>query len=56
MESDKLKESYADQDIHPWNGLSTAEKANPVNKAKYKTSTRTLETAGNILTAALFYT
>lgn len=34
-----------------WNGLSTAEQANPVNKAKYNTANNALETAGNILTA-----
>jgi hypothetical protein len=56
MENDKLKESSTNQDIHQWNGFTTFEKANPVNKAKYETSIRTLETAGNILTAGLFYT
>lgn len=34
-----------------WNGLTTLEQANPVNKAKYATYNRTLDTAGNILTA-----
>ena len=35
-----------------WNGLSSKEQNNPVNKAKYETLNRTIETAGNILTAA----
>jgi hypothetical protein len=35
-----------------WNGLSPKEQNNPVNKAKYETSNRALETAGNLLTAA----
>lgn len=33
-----------------WNGLSTAEQANPVNEAKYNTANQALETAGNFLT------
>lgn len=33
-----------------WNGLSPIEQQNPVNKTKYETGNRTLETAGNILT------
>ena len=32
-----------------WNGLSTVEQNNPVNKAKYATASRTLEKAGNVL-------
>jgi hypothetical protein len=32
-----------------WNGLSTIEQANPVNKAKYETANRVLNTAGEIL-------
>jgi len=35
-----------------WNGLSPKEQNNPVNKAKYETSNRALETASNLLTAA----
>jgi hypothetical protein len=35
-----------------WNGLSAIEQNNPVNKAKYATSNRTLEAAGNFLNAA----
>jgi hypothetical protein len=35
-----------------WNGLSQKEQNNPVNKAKYETYNRTIETASNILTAA----
>jgi hypothetical protein len=34
-----------------WNGLTPPEQANPVNKAKYETYNRTLDAAGNILTA-----
>ncbi len=32
-----------------WSGLSPIEQNNPVNKAKYATANRTLETAGNVL-------
>jgi hypothetical protein len=32
-----------------WAGLSTIEQNNPINKAKYATANRTLETAGNVL-------
>lgn len=32
-----------------WNGLSGIEQNNPVNKAKYETANRALETAGNLL-------
>jgi hypothetical protein len=35
-----------------WAGLTPVEQANPVNKAKYETYNRVLNTAGNILTAA----
>ena len=35
-----------------WNGLSTIEKNNPVNKAKYATANKALEAAGNFLNAA----
>lgn len=34
-----------------WNGLSTKDKANPSNIAKYSTANKALETAGNFLTA-----
>ncbi|MBC7846113.1 MAG: hypothetical protein H7Y10_06450 [Flavobacterium sp.] len=33
-----------------WNGLSSAQQANPVNQAKYNTANQALETAGNFLT------
>lgn len=32
-----------------WNGLSNIEQANPVNKAKYETANRVLNTAGEVL-------
>jgi hypothetical protein len=32
-----------------WAGLTPVEQANPINKAKYETANRTLETAGNVL-------
>lgn len=32
-----------------WDGLSTIEQNNPINKAKYETANRTLEKAGNVL-------
>jgi len=35
-----------------WNDLSTIEQANPVNKAKYETANRALNTAGELLNAA----
>lgn len=35
-----------------WNGLSAIEQANPVNKAKYETANRALNTAGELLNAA----
>jgi hypothetical protein len=35
-----------------WEGLTPVEQKNPVNKAKYETANRTLETAGNILNSA----
>jgi hypothetical protein len=35
-----------------WNELTPKEQANPVNQAKYETYNRTLDAAGNILTAA----
>jgi hypothetical protein len=35
-----------------WNALSPVEQLNPVNKAKHETANRTLDAAGNILTAA----
>jgi hypothetical protein len=35
-----------------WNDLSVLEKNNPVNKAKYQTANRALESAGNFLNAA----
>lgn len=35
-----------------WNNLSSAEQANPVNKARYETANRALTKAGNILNAA----
>ncbi|MBP6680379.1 MAG: hypothetical protein KA166_04265 [Saprospiraceae bacterium] len=35
-----------------WSGLSTIEQANPLNKAKYETANRALNTAGNLLNAA----
>lgn len=35
-----------------WNGLSNLEQNNPVNKAKYATANRVLETTGNVLNAA----
>lgn len=34
-----------------WNGLTSVEQNNPVNKAKYETANNALETAGNFLTA-----
>jgi hypothetical protein len=34
-----------------WSGLTPMEQNNPVNKAKYETANRTLETAGNIFNA-----
>jgi hypothetical protein len=33
-----------------WNGLSSAEQANPINEAKYNTANNALETAGTFLT------
>lgn len=48
---DNVEESQVQVDEW-WAGLSAPEKANPVNKAKYETYNRVLETAGNILTAA----
>jgi hypothetical protein len=33
-----------------WNGLTSAQQANPVNQAKYNTANQALETAGNFLT------
>jgi hypothetical protein len=35
-----------------WSDLSTLEQQNPVNKAKYETALRTLESAGNFLSSA----
>lgn len=35
-----------------WESLTPAEQKNPANKAKYETATRTIDAAGNILTAA----
>ena len=35
-----------------WEGLTPVEQKNPLNKAKYETANRTLETAGNILNSA----
>jgi len=35
-----------------WSGLSSIEQQNPVNKAKYETANRALETAGNVFAAA----
>ena len=35
-----------------WNGLTPVEQKNPVNKAKYETANRVLETTGNILNSA----
>ena len=35
-----------------WTGLSSIEQQNPVNKAKYATANRALETAGNVFAAA----
>lgn len=32
-----------------WNGLTPVEQNNPVNKAKYETANRAMETAGNLL-------
>jgi hypothetical protein len=32
-----------------WNGLSNVEQANPVNKAKYQTANKALDSAGNLL-------
>jgi hypothetical protein len=34
-----------------WNGLTAAEQKNPVNKAKYETTSKALDKAGNALTA-----
>ncbi len=34
-----------------WNGLSSAQQANPVNIAKHNTANQALQTAGNLLTA-----
>ncbi len=34
-----------------WNGLSAIEQANPINKAKYETASRALNTAGELLNA-----
>jgi hypothetical protein len=46
----KLEESQAQVDAW-WNGLSAAEKQNPVNKAKYSTANRAFDAAGNVLSA-----
>lgn len=35
-----------------WSGLTPPQQANPVNKAKYQTANRALDTAGNFLNAA----
>jgi hypothetical protein len=35
-----------------WNGLTPPQQNNPVNRAKYETANKALETAGNVLTAA----
>jgi hypothetical protein len=48
---DKVEESQIAVDDW-WGGLTPKEQANPVNKAKYETYNRVLDTAGNILTAA----
>jgi hypothetical protein len=45
--------TQADQNLQAWwNGLSTAEKNNPINKAKYETGTRVIATASQFLDAA----
>ena len=48
---DKVEESQMAVDAW-WNSLTSIEQTNPVNKAKYETYNRVLETAGNVLTAA----
>jgi hypothetical protein len=35
-----------------WNNLTAPQQANPVNKAKYETANRALETAGTVLSGA----
>ena len=46
----KVEEKQTEVD-NWWNGLSSAEQANPINKTKYNTANNALETAGNFLTA-----
>ncbi len=47
------KVDVAQQELETWwDNLSLAQQANPVNKAKYELGNRTLETAGNMLSAA----
>jgi len=47
------KVNAADQQVQAWwNGLSTAEKNNPVNKAKYETANRAIGTATQFLEGA----
>lgn len=54
---DKLEQGYAKVDDAQqqvdtwWEGLSTIEQNNPVNKAKYEAANNTLERAGQILSA-----
>ena len=53
IENGILRVGEARQDVDSWwNGLSPIEQNNPVNKAKYATSNRALEAAGNFLNAA----
>lgn len=47
-----VKVGEAEKQIEAWwNGLSPAEQSNPVNVAKYNTANRTVDAAGNLLTA-----
>ncbi len=48
---DKVSDAYEQVDAW-WNNLTPPQQANPVNKAKYETATRAIETAGGFLNAA----
>lgn len=53
VEQGLAKVTAADQQVQTWwNGLSTAEKNNPVNKAKYETANRVIGTATQFLEGA----
>lgn len=45
----KVDEAHQQVDMW-WTDLSPIEQANPINKAKYETATKAIETAGNFLT------